>query len=38
MKLLQDAVVILLIDTLLALAFMFLWRVWQEIAGSGDLQ
>jgi len=37
MKLLQDAAVILLALTLLALAFMFLWRVWQEIVGSGDL-
>ena len=28
---------VLLALTLLALAFMFLWRVWQEIVGSGDL-
>src|SRR5215207_9958816 len=35
---LQDAVVILLTITLFGLAFMFLWRVWQEIVGSGDLQ
>ncbi len=38
MELLQDDHGILLTVTLLGLAFMFLWRVWQEIVGSGDLQ
>jgi hypothetical protein len=34
-EILQDAVVILLTLTLLALAFMFLWRVGPELVGSG---
>lgn len=38
MELLQDLVVVLLTITLLGLALVFLWRVWQEILGAGDLQ
>jgi uncharacterized membrane protein (DUF373 family) len=37
-ELLQDVVVLLLTVTLLGLALVFLWRVWQEIVGAGDLQ
>ena len=37
-ELLQDLVVLLLTVTLLGLALVFLWRVWQEIVGAGDLQ
>jgi uncharacterized membrane protein (DUF373 family) len=38
LELLQDLVVVLLTITLLGLALVFLWRVWQEILGAGDLQ
>jgi uncharacterized membrane protein (DUF373 family) len=38
MELLQDLVVVLLTVTVLGLALVFLWRVWQEIVGAGDLQ
>lgn len=37
-ELLQDVVVALLAVTLLGLALVFLWRVWQEIVGTGNLQ
>ena len=37
-ELLQDLVVVLLAITLLGLALMFLWRVWQEIVVMGNLQ
>jgi uncharacterized membrane protein (DUF373 family) len=37
-ELLQDVVAVLLAVTLLGLAFVFLWRVWQEIVGTGNLQ
>jgi uncharacterized membrane protein (DUF373 family) len=34
----QDVVVVLLTITLLGLAIVFLWRVWQEIVWTGNLQ
>lgn len=38
MELLQDVVVMMLTVTLLGLAFMFLLRVWAELAVMGNLQ